>query len=234
MITLHGFGANFGLADPSPFVLKVDVYLRMAEIEYEFNSSSKNLGNAPKGKLPFIQDDDRIIADSQAIIQYLENKNSQCLDEKLSAQQKAQAYLITKSLDENLYFCLVYSRWLMQDTWPIVKKAFFGFLPPVIRDIVPAMVRKKIKRNLDGQGLARHSEQEILAICRLSFQALSDLIEGKPYLFGERPSTLDASCFAHLAGFILVDIDNPFNRLAKEFPVLVNYCKSIKENYYCA
>ena len=39
MITLYGFKEGFGLIDASPFVLKVDAFLRMAQLPYQLTSS---------------------------------------------------------------------------------------------------------------------------------------------------------------------------------------------------
>ena len=232
MIILHGFEKNFGLADPSPFVLKVATYMRMADIDYSVNRDAKNLQKAPKGKLPFIVDGDKKIADSQFIIEYLIGKYGDKLDENLTAQQKASAYLISKSLDENLYFCLVYSRWLRDDTWPIIKQAFFGNLPFPINKIVPRMIRKSVSKGLKGQGIGRHSDAELLHITRSSLQALAHLLNDQKYIFGDQPTSIDACCYAFLASFILVDIQNPFNTMAREFDNLVDYCKRINQSYF--
>ena len=231
MITLHGFGKYFGVNDPSPMVLKVDAYMRFAKINFTTNSDSSNLKTAPKGKLPYINDAGKNIADSQFIIEYLK-KNYVDLDADLNSEQKAIAYLITKSLDENLYFCTAYSRWLCDDTWPLIKKTFFGNLPPVVKTLVPKLVRKKIKANLYAQGLTRHSHAEILHISKQSFQALSDLLADKKYFFGDNPSSLDASAYGMLASFISVDFDNSFNQIARSFPNLVQYCQAIEKNYF--
>ena len=234
MIKLHGFGNSFGLVDPSPFVIKIDAYLRFSGIEYESDHHSKNLQKAPKGKLPFITDleSNQKIADSQAIIKYLVEKYGDQLDSGLSASQKAQSYLITKSLDENLYFCLVYSRWLCDDTWPIVKKTFFGFLPPLVRNIVPAIVRQSVKKSLKGQGLTRHDHEEILEIYKQSLSALSDLLGEQEYFYGDNPTSLDAACYGHIVGFIMSEIKNPFNQIAAGFDNLVAYCERIEKRFY--
>jgi glutathione S-transferase len=106
MIKLYSFGSGFGVTDPSPFVLKVDAYMRMANIEYQNIPDDSNIRKAPKGKLPFMTDRDKTIADSEFIIAYLQEKYQVKLDAHLSAEQKATAYLFGKSLDENLYWCL--------------------------------------------------------------------------------------------------------------------------------
>ena len=231
MITLHGFGEKFGVKDPSAPVLKVSTYLRMADINYKVDNSPNNLKKALKGKLPFINDDGKVIPDSQFIFEYLK-QNYVDLDSELSKKQKAQAYLITKSLDENLYFISVYSRWLCDDTWQHVKKEFFGDLPLIIKSIIPNMIRKKMKRTLFGQGLTKHTHQEILHIAKQSFQALSDLLADEKYFFGSTPSSLDAAAYGILANFIDMNISNQFNTLARDYQNLVDYCNRIKTEYY--
>ncbi len=232
MLTLHGFSENFGLADPSPFVFKVDAYLRMAGIAFEKDSRFSNLKKAPKGKLPFIVNDGELIADSQFIIQYLEKKYGHPLDGQLTDQQKAIAYLTTKSIDENLYFALVYSRWQDDESWPTVKQTFFGKFPFPLKIIAPVVARKKVIKTLHGQGISRHSKTEIQDICRLTFQALSDLIGENEFVFGDKPCSLDATIFAFMAEFILAELDNSFNEIARSYPVLVKYCQRIFKTYY--
>lgn len=232
MLTLHTFGPNLGMPDPSPFVLKVHTFLRMSGIEYQSKPGLGNIRKAPKGKLPFITHNDKVIADSQFIIDYCNQEFGDTLDERLTAEQKAIAYLITKSLDENLYFPLIYSRWVSEESWPVIKQAFFSKFPFPLRLIVPNIARKKAKDSINKQGTLRHSETEIKAICRKSFQALSDLIGDKDFTFGDAPCSLDATVYAFLAEFILSDLDNSFNQIAREYPVLVKYCERIKDKYY--
>ncbi len=232
MIKLFSFGEKFGVADPSPFVLKVDAYLRMAGIEFESIARASNLGKSPKGKLPYIEDNGNIIADSQFIFDYLKQQYGNSLDGKLTDKQQAQAYLLTKSLDENLYFALVYSRWLRDDTWPLLKQAFFGKLPIPLRYIVPGIVRKGVAKSIKGQGLGRHSNEEITQVCKNSFEALTELLGEQKYFFGENPSSFDAAAFALLAQFILVDYANPVNELARTFKPLIDYCDRIQTEFY--
>jgi hypothetical protein len=52
MITLYAFGPAFGLPDPSLFVTKVEVLLKMAGLPYRTDTTG--LQRAPNGKLPYI------------------------------------------------------------------------------------------------------------------------------------------------------------------------------------
>lgn len=234
MIKLYSFGNNFGVADPSSFVLKVDVYLRMAGIKYKSIVRSDNLSKAPKGKLPFITDGDVTVADSQFIIAYLQDKYNVDLDSHLSVEQRGIAYHLGKSLDEDLYWCMVYSRWMKEDTWPLLKEAFFSSMPFPLKYIVPILARKGIKSALFKQGLGRHTDEEIMLVTQQSLQALSDVLGDKSYFFGDKPCTFDASAYGVLAQFISSTIDNPFNDMAKQYTNLVSYCDRMTKQYYKA
>ena len=153
MIKLYGFGKCLGVPEPSPFVLKVMTFMKMCDIEYESISDAANLRKAPKGKLPFIEDDGNTIADSFFIIKYLKEKYNVNPDSHLSDEQRAVAHLITKSIDENLYWCIVYSRWMKEDTWPEIKKLFFGSFPLPLRIVIPIVARNGVKNSLIKHGM---------------------------------------------------------------------------------
>lgn len=232
MIKLYGFGPQFGVADPSPFVLKIDAYLRMTGIEFETSPDFENLRKAPKGKLPFIEDGSETVCDSFFIIEYLRNKYHPSLDEWLSDEQRGIANLVIKSLDENFYWCIVYDRWISEDNWAVVKKAFFGGMPFPLKHIVPFIIRRNVKKALYTQGLGRHNEAEIKAISEHTLESLSMLLGGKPYFFGEQPCTLDAVAYGFLAQLTLTDFESPMDELAKKFENLVRFCERVQERYY--
>ena len=52
MITLAAFGPAFGLPDPSPFVIKVEILLKIAGQPYGKDTSMRAFRRAPKGKVP--------------------------------------------------------------------------------------------------------------------------------------------------------------------------------------
>lgn len=232
MITLYGFGPAFGMMDASPFVVKVDLYLRIAKLDYNVEGGVNHLRRSPKGKLPFIEDDNQMIGDSAFIIEYLQNKYSANLDEALTKEQKAIAYLLSRSLEESLYWCLVYSRWADDNTWPACKDSFFAGIPFLIKDIAAGVVRKKTLKNLNAQGLGRHSKKEVLSITEQSLQALSDILGDDEYFFNNTVSSFDVTVFSILCQFILVDYASEFNQLAKKYDNLVNFCERINTLYY--
>ncbi len=232
MIKLFGFGPHFGVRDPSPFVLKVDVYFRMMNLPFEVHNGAEYLREAPKGKLPFIEDEGERIADSSFIIRHVEAKTGRSLDEHLSPNQRALSDLLSKSIDEHFYWCLVYSRWTQPDTWPLVKDAFFGGLPLPLRVVIPVLAMRDVKSALKHQGIGRHSHEEVMAQAEETLVALSNLLADKPYFFGEEVSNLDATVYALLAQFYSTDMDGELIRLASRFDTLRDYTKRIEARYY--
>ncbi len=231
MITLYNFGPFGGLVDPSPFCLKVDCYMRAAGIEFVTKSGINNISKSPKNKLPFIEDDARAIGDSSLIIEYLKEKFGDKLDCDLNAEQKAVARAFTKMMDENLYWCIVHSRWLGEN-WPQVKQELFGKMPFPLKLIVPTIARKGIKKQLYMQGLGRHSEQELLDIARQDISALSDYLGTKDFFLINKPTSLDICAFAFLAEMIVPDMQCGLNDIARSFDNLVSFVHRMKARFY--
>ena len=119
-----------------------------------------------------------------------------------------------------------------EQSWPVIKAAFFSRMSFPIKQIAPLIARSNIKNSLYKHGIGRHSEQDILKIAKKTLTDLSVLLADKNYFFGSSPSTFDAAAFAFLAEVILFNLDNPLNRSAREFNNLVRYCDRINEQYY--
>ncbi len=232
MIKLYGFGPKLGLIDLSPFVLKIDAYLRMAGIEFESVTGYKNLSKAPKGKLPFITDGNITIADTFFILDYLQKKYNYPLDNHLSDEHLALSGLLMKSLDENFYWCIVHSRWTSDGLWPMVKKELFSDLPFPLKHVAPIIARRGYKGALVEHGMGRHSDEEIIKIANKTLTDLSVVLSDKTYFFGNSPCTFDAVAYAFIAQVTQSTLDNPLNQLSRTFNNLTRFCEHINIKYY--
>jgi glutathione S-transferase len=110
MITLYNFGPAFGLPDPSPFVMKVETLLKMARLPYRTDSTG--FSKAPKGKIPYIDDDGAIVANSTFIRWHLEKKYRIDFDDGLDSAQRATAWAFEKMAEDKLYWAVVHDRWM--------------------------------------------------------------------------------------------------------------------------
>jgi len=232
MIKLHSFGPSFGLIDASPFVAKVKLFMTIHKLEFEEVIDLDKLGKAPKQKFPYIEDGDQIIADSGFIIDYLSDKHSINMDHWLSDEQRALGHLMGKSLEENLYWCLVHSRWINDDTWPTIKAHFFADMPFPLSTIISSLARKGTIKRINGHGMGSHSIQEVLEIADKSFESLSIMLGDKPFFFGDRMSSFDIIAFVQLSAFTLATLDNPINQTARGYSNLVEFTHKTQQTYF--
>jgi glutathione S-transferase len=228
MIQLHQFAPTWGIS-ASPFCLKLETYLRMAEIPYEVVIG--DLPKAPKGKLPYIVDDGKAIADSNLIIEYLKQTYGDKLDRDLSKPDRAIALAISRLLEENLYWVMVYSRWQDPQNWPKTKASYFDEMPIPLRWFVPNLARKSTLASLAGHGMGKHSASEIYEIgCRDTI-ALSDFLGDKPFLLGETPTSIDATAYAFIANILWVPIASPLQDLTRTLDNINAYADRMKAKF---
>ncbi|OZG74514.1 hypothetical protein BTA51_05810 [Hahella sp. CCB-MM4] len=232
MITLYGFGKGMGTLDPSPFVLKTHTYLRLAKLEYQVVNRIGNLQKAPKGKLPFADIDGKRIADSSFIIEYLTDHYQITLDDWLTEEQKALAFLVSKALEEHFYWCLVWMRWVDPAGWEQISRVFFGGLPFPLRALVPLVARSGVVKASKSQGIGRHNRDEILKIAEKTLRYLSVFLADKAYMMGDKPCSLDATGYGFLAQTILTEFDSDVCEMARQHENLVAYCRRMQEEFF--
>lgn len=233
MIKVHQFAPAFGLPNASPFCLKLETWLRMAGLPFELVNDGDVL-RAPKGKLPYIEDGGRRIADTHFIIEHLKAAHGDPLDAWLDDTQRAVATAFTRLIEEDLYWAVVHTRWVDPAGWVKTRAAFFGALPVPLRWILPPLARRGLRAEMRGHGMGRHGAAEIHAIGCRDVSAIADFLADKPYMLGERPSTLDATAYGFLANLLWAPVDSPVQRHARERPNLEAYCRRMQARYFGA
>ena len=231
MLKLYQFPPQWSLPNPSPFCMKLETYLRMAKLPFEV-VSVVNPAKGPKKKLPTINDDGKIIGDSNFIISYLQEKYGDPLDSHLSNEQKAQALTIKRMLEEHLYWILVYSRWIDERYWPITRNTFFSHLKQPLRTILPILIQKKIRGDLYKQGIGRHSLLEVYQLGLEDLTALSTLLKPSSFFMGEEPTSIDACAYAFLANILETPFTSPLQDYTKSQPQFIDYCERMKRRFY--
>lgn len=123
VVLLHQFDRGAFTPSLSPFVLKLETYLRMAKIPYQVNIHDYSFYNyliprlilnfiqndfenpmGPKGKTPWITLNGEDIADSQICIERLAQHFQIDLSSHLTAEERAIARSFQIMVDEHLYW----------------------------------------------------------------------------------------------------------------------------------
>jgi glutathione S-transferase len=153
------------------------------------------------------------------------------LDGHLTDYQKAISHAVGIMLEDHLYWAILYSRW-MDDNWPKLKQYFFASLPPLVNKIVPTMIQNRMKTALEGQGMGRHSPEEIYELALTDLRALSDILGDQPYLMGDKPSSVDATMFAFTCNIVNVPLASPMKEYVQRSPRLMAYNQRMGERLF--
>ena len=235
MVTLYKFAPAWGLPDLSPFVLKLETYLKMTNIPYVAMPGDPR--KAPKGKLPYIDHEGTSIGDSTFAIEYLGKAFGKSLDAHLGAKDRAIGEAFKSQLEEHLYFVIVYQRWKLDEGWatylPIMRELFAkAGVPGPFRGLVLRQVRGKVVTSLHGQGMGRHTPGEVDAIGKTIVGSVADVMGDGPFFLGAEPSTFDATVYAFMASLL----DSPFVSNVKDEaaarPNLRAYVDRMKAKYW--
>ena len=227
MLTLYTFPTAFGLRNVSPFCLKVEMALHHLEIDYEIMELS-NPSKGPKGKLPFIQVNGEIIADSELILDYLDKRSDGKLYGNLSGEQIAQGFAYVRLAEDHLYWMIVASRWLDDSWWPNVVQGFFGSLPFPLRQLVPMIARKRIRKTYQLHGLGLHTMEQQKEFARKDLHALNEAVKGKSYLLGDDISVFDFAIASMLAGALDNKPATWLTAIAENFAPLREYTERVQ------
>ncbi len=230
MITLYTFGPYFGLPDASPFVIKAMLLLKVAGLEYSEDRGGYR--KAPKGKLPYINDDGTIVPDSTFIRFHIEKKYGFDFDAMLTPDQRAVAWAAEKMCEEHLCLAMIATRWLDAANFAKGPAQFFKAMPMPVRPIVQSLVYRRVKKTLELQGFGRHTRAERDALAIADIDALATLLGDKAFLMGETPCGADATVFAFVAGFLTPTFDTPIRTAAERHANLVTYADRITRLYF--
>ena len=231
MIEFFKFPSAFGMRDASPFVLKLETYLRLAGLEYKTTELS-DPRKAPKGKLPFIKDGDQTIADSSLCITYLKEKYGDPLGKGVSAKQHAIGHAVKTMLEERTYWVLVNNRWMNTDNQKLIRDTWFGMIPAPIRGLLFGKIVKDMKKGMRGHGIGLHSDAEIFAFGIEDLKTVKTILASKPYLLGDNPSEYDASVYGLLANFMAKPFLSPMSEYIAASKTLSAYIARVEKKAF--
>lgn len=229
-LILKVFGPAFGLPDPSPFAMKGDMLMKLSGLDYR--TEPGDVTKAPKKKFPVLADSGEFIPDSTFIRLHLEKKYGIDFDKGLDEHQRAVAYSVEKMLEDNLYWAIMYERWMVGENFDRGPRSFFDAVPQPVRMVAVPFIRREVKRNLWGHGMGRHSRAEICELGGMALNALAGVLGGNRYLMGDRPCGADATAFAFAASALCPVFDSDLLGHAQRHANLVAYNDRMMREFY--
>jgi len=229
-ITLVQFPRKLGVPNPSPFCVKLELWLKLAEIPYTVDfQMMPNKG--PKKKIPYIIENGKLIGDSSLIIEHLTKTRHIDIDAGLTDRERAFDLAVCGMCDERLYWYGVWDRWLGSG-WPVVSDAFFGGMPAPMRAAVKFFAQRGVRKQMWAQGTGRHTDEEIMSMAKRDIAALAAIVGDGPYVHGEKIRSVDAVVYAYVVNLTLFQMDTPMTEAARAHTNLVAYARNISEIYF--
>jgi glutathione S-transferase len=224
MITLYSYPELFGLADNNPFGLKVYAFLRLAGLKFR-HEHIFDASKAPRGQLPYIEEDGEIVGDSDTILAYLTEKHRLGLDAELGAADRDTTHLVSRMLDD-LYWVMSYSRWRDDRFWPLFCEAILATHPQVTREGMDAARAYNFER-YRYQGIGRYEPADVYKRGLADLQVLAHLVGDEGFVFAETPNSIDAAIYGFLANIWYYPIPTPLKAFLTEHPHLTSYVERL-------
>ena len=231
MITVFNFAPAWGLPTPSPFGLKLEAYLRFANIAYECEFVQRPV-HSPKGTVPWIRDNGLELADTGFIIEHLQQVHGDRLNDGLTVTQLATAHAVRRMVEENLARIIGYTRWLTDENWPVTREVGFGAMDEPWRSNISAKARERIRENMHLHGIGRHTPDEVQSIGLQDVKTIEKLLADSTFLIDNRPREVDASVFGILAQYIIPPLRCGISDYARNSKTLTRYCENILGEYF--
>lgn len=228
-LVLYGSRPAWGTPDFSPFVVKLETWLRLAGIPYERRSG--NPMQAPKGKIPYVELEGQVMGDSQLILEELTRRYGVTLDVGLLPRDAAVGRAVRRMLEEGTYWVVARQRWIEDDGWEEQYKAFKVLFPAAIAPFAVPMVRRNVRQSAQAQGVARHGRDEAMAMGVADLAAVEAILGDQTFLLGDAPRGVDATGYAFLTAVQGHPGDTELHRAART-PALLAYTARIRERWW--
>jgi glutathione S-transferase len=230
MLKLNVFGPYFGLPDGSPFCIKGLMLMKLSGLPFE--TVKMNFRKAPKGKAPYLQDGDQLIADSHFIMRHLETKHNADFSGGYDTPVLAKGWAIARMLEEHFYFLSMHVRWMDDENFWKGPAQFFSDIPSPLRPLVTRIVRGKVRKTQHLQGLGRHSADERLELASGDLLAVETTLGENKYILGDRVSGADATVFAFVWAGSCSYFNSPIGDFVRTRPVLMSYLTRMRDAFF--
>lgn len=224
MITLYSYPGLYGLADNNAFGLKVFALLRLSGTAFR-HEHILDTRQAPHGQLPYIDDDGLLLGDSSAIVAHLLARHGLALDDGLTETQHMQAFCLNRVLDD-LYWPMSYSRWKDDRYWPLFRAAMLD-QNPTLTDVDMEGARAYNSERYRYQGIGRFPPEEAYRRGLDDLAAINGMLSEAPFLFGDHPTSADASIYGFIANILFYPIDTPLRDYVRSQPRMERHCRAV-------
>lgn len=194
MITLHQYHL-------SPFNEKIQRMLNHKGIPFEerywaLGDRKKVRALNPTGKLPALQNGERVVCDSTDVAHYIEQNFPQKPLIPSDPRLRAQVHVLEDWADESLYFYEMHLRFTTPGNRERNIPRMVEHEGAFLRWLLPKVVPGGIVRITETQGIGRKSIEQLLVDVTRHITAVDGLLDGTDWLVGNQLSLADLAVYA--------------------------------------
>jgi len=228
VVILHCFPRSEKCPSVSPFVLKLETFLRLHDIKYKPETECP--AHAETGKTPWITYNGEDVADSQLIIEYLTEKRG--LASSADSKDKVLARGIRAILEDNFVFCRAAEMFVFGNPEDLDFMPTFVSVKAINKLITKRFMAKVAKQPIE-QGIGKHKKEVVVKIAEGDLEAVSLALGDKQFVLGDEPSEVDAVVFGVLAVTLhLGPANHEITKLLDKFDNLKAYVERVKEKLW--
>ncbi len=198
MIVLHQL-------EMSPFCDKIRRALAWKRISYEIHEvplleamTSYRKKVNPIGKVPALEVDGHVVADSTDIAHFLEERWPERPLLPRDPAERALCHFLEDWADESLYFYEMRLRFTFARNRARSLDRLLAHDPALMRSFGPPVAARAVRKQCEAQGVGRKPEDVVLRDVERHLDALAAWLAGKSWLVGSALSLADLAVYAQL------------------------------------
>jgi glutathione S-transferase len=175
-----------------------------------------------------------VLADSDAIIEWVNKRYNIEADTHLTPELKAVEYAFERTFDSHWYFVAIHPRWTTPEGLAAMRENFVKpNVPGIAVDFVLNAIAKEMQKSLYHQGIGRHSKEVVYAMNKTIVDQVEAYLGDKKYfLSNETPSKIDAVLLPLALNVVYFDYSKDLKEAIGERPRLKAYADRLVKQYF--
>jgi hypothetical protein len=218
----------------SPFCLKLETWLRIADIPYKNVENFPVTSRSREGTLPFAELNGIEYPDSGFAIRDLSNiLKKEALEIHLNDEQRSAARAFETLAEQSLWPAFLKFRDHYIDELVSLTPGLFGPLNGLFKFFARNYIFSNTESKIFHNGIGRHSEEDIIRLSQEDLLAISKYLGTKHYITGFKATKVDAALFGVLAQIVYLPFETPQKKyIFQKCLNLREYCDRIRNRYW--
>ena len=220
------YQSAYGIIDINPYGMKIAVILKINKIAHKLIYQPYQ-NESPTGLLPYIIDGDMILADSQAIVEYLRYQYGLASDEVIDEHNAYIWQRLGRLCENDLYPIMVHSRMLDPSGLEVMTSN------KAITDVLNSKesierAQNKMQQLINASSVSKFTQEQRYSRGLDILYEIENTINKGILWLDNKPSTYDATVYAFLENIRAIPLPNIMNKYLHKSAIIGSYLAKVK------